>query len=75
MKPLAPLNSVTDMGDCADAFVMLAKNGPIIFHFFFGSFLGNIVDASLTIDAGLSLMARNKREADWLQCENVLDAV
>ena len=34
MKQLAPVMSVTDMGDCADAFVMLAKNGPIIFHFF-----------------------------------------
>jgi hypothetical protein len=26
-KQLAPLKSVTDMGDCADAFVMLAKSG------------------------------------------------
>ena len=26
-KQLAPLKSATDMGDCADAFVMLAKNG------------------------------------------------
>ena len=34
MKQLAPLKSVTDMGDCADAFVMLAKNGSITFHIF-----------------------------------------
>jgi hypothetical protein len=27
MKQLAPLKSVTDMADCADAFVMLAKSG------------------------------------------------
>jgi hypothetical protein len=27
MKQLAPLKTETDMGDCADAFVMLAKNG------------------------------------------------
>jgi hypothetical protein len=27
MKQLAPLKTATDMGDCADAFVMLAKNG------------------------------------------------
>lgn len=26
-KQLAPLKSATNMGDCADAFVMLAKNG------------------------------------------------
>ena len=26
-KQLAPLKAATDMGDCADAFVMLAKNG------------------------------------------------
>jgi hypothetical protein len=26
-KQLAPLRSATDMGDCADAFVMMAKNG------------------------------------------------
>jgi hypothetical protein len=25
-KQLAPLKSATDMGDCANAFVMLAKN-------------------------------------------------
>jgi len=27
MKQLAPLKVEADMGDCADAFVMLAKNG------------------------------------------------
>ena len=27
MKQMAPLKATTDMGDCADAFVMLAKNG------------------------------------------------
>lgn len=26
-KQLAPLKAATDMGDCADAFVMMAKNG------------------------------------------------
>jgi hypothetical protein len=26
-KQLAPLKDATDMGDCADAFVMMAKNG------------------------------------------------
>jgi len=29
MKQLAPLKDATDMGDCADAFVMLAKNGEL----------------------------------------------
>jgi hypothetical protein len=33
MKQLAPLKSATDMADCADGFVMLAKSGAVFRYF------------------------------------------
>jgi len=42
-KQGAPLKQATDMADCGDAYVMMAKNG-------------SITGSTLTIDAGLSLM-------------------
>lgn len=39
MKQLAPLKSTTDMGDCADAFVMLSKNGSRNFSIFATDFV------------------------------------
>lgn len=57
MKQLAPLKSATDMADCADAFVMLAKSGLRI-GFFGADSLGTVTGAYLTIDAGISLMSQ-----------------
>jgi hypothetical protein len=55
-KQLAPLKDATDMGDCADAFVMMAKNG--IEMLCQTNLVGSITGSALTIDAGLSLMSR-----------------
>jgi len=59
MKQLAPLKDATDMGDCADAFIMLAKNGEFpLLSMQVLMMLGSCTGATLTIDAGLSLMSR-----------------
>lgn len=60
MKELAPLKAETDMGDCADAFVMLAKNGINSICALKLTCEESITGSTLTIDAGLSLMSRPK---------------
>lgn len=57
-KQLAPLKRETGMDDCADVFVMLAKNGLSRCESVL--ILGSITGSSLTVDAGISLMSRNK---------------
>jgi hypothetical protein len=53
IKQAAPLKSETDMGECADAFVMLAKSSTcfVVLELIEETITG----ASLTVDAGLSL--------------------
>jgi enoyl-[acyl-carrier-protein] reductase (NADH) len=53
----APLKRETGMDDCADAFVMLAKNGFASLDCV--NLVGSITGSALTVDAGLSLMSRN----------------
>ena len=60
MKQLTPLKDTTDIGDCADAFVMLAKNGEVVNDSQQLTRLGSCTGATLTVDAGLSLMSRSK---------------
>ena len=64
MKQLAPLKDATDMGDCADAFVMLAKNGELATYQQVLTMVGSCTGATLTIDAGLSLMSRPRQCAE-----------
>jgi len=56
-KQLAPLKDATDMADCAEAFVMIAKNGALHFCRMTTDKTGSMTGATVTIDAGLSLMS------------------